>query len=75
MNLYSDYINKFGNIDVDYELALDLIVNQYVKTNIGVHLVYDDDIKAKEEVNGKQVTVGPKLQLKQMLGVGMTYTF
>ena len=75
VNLYSDYINKFGNIDVDYELALDLIVNQYVKTNIGVHLVYDDDIKAKEEVNGKQVTVGPKLQLKQMLGVGMTYTF
>jgi hypothetical protein len=26
----------------------------------GVHVIYDDDIKAKEEVNGKQVTVGPK---------------
>ena len=75
LSLYSDYINQFGNIDVDYDLALDLTVNQYVKTNIGMRLVYDDDIKAKEEVNGKQVTVGPKLQLKQMLGVGMTYTF
>lgn len=75
VNLYSDYINNFGNIDVDYDLTLDLVVNQYVKTNIGAHLLYDDDIKAKEEVDGKQVTVGPKLQLKQMLGVGLTYTF
>jgi uncharacterized protein YutD len=54
LSLYSDYINKFGNIDVDYDLTLEL-VNEYVKTNIGVHVIYDDDIKAKEEVNGKQV--------------------
>ncbi|MCW2120466.1 DUF3078 domain-containing protein [Flavobacterium sp. 7A] len=75
LSLYSDYINKYGNVDVYYDLAIDLIVNQYVRTNIGVHLVYDDDIKAKEEVNGEQITVGPKMQLKQVLGVGMTYTF
>jgi hypothetical protein len=35
------------------------VVNEYVKTNIGLHIIYDDDIK-KEEVNGEQVTVGPK---------------
>jgi hypothetical protein len=75
LSLYSDYINKFGNIDIDYDLVLDLVVNQYVRTNIGLHVVYDDDIKAKEELNGTQVTVGPKMQLKQVLGVGMTYTF
>jgi hypothetical protein len=40
------------------------VVNEYVKTNIGVHVIYDDDIKAKEEVNGKQVTVGPKNTIK-----------
>ena len=75
LSLYSDYINKFGNIDVDYDLTLELVVNEYVKTNIGVHVIYDDDIKAKEEVNGKQVTVGPKTQLKQVLGVGIVYNF
>lgn len=73
--LYSDYINKFGNIDVDCDLSLDLVVNQYVKANIGARVVYDDDIKAKEEVNGTQVTVGPKAQLKQVLGVGLVYAF
>jgi hypothetical protein len=75
LSLYSDYINNFGNIDVDCDLSLDLVVNQYVKANIGARVVYDDDIKAKEEVNGTQVTVGPKAQLKQLLGVGIVYLF
>ncbi|WP_418264093.1 DUF3078 domain-containing protein [Flavobacterium faecale] len=75
LSLYSDYINKYGNVDIDYDLVIALVVNQYVRTNIGLHVIYDDDIKAKEDVAGTQVTVGPKAQLKQVLGVGMTYTF
>lgn len=75
LNLYSDYINNFGNIDIDWQLQLDFIVNKYVRANINTHLIYDDDIKAKEEVDGAQVTVGPKVQLKQMLGVGLIYSF
>ena len=73
--LFSDYINKFGNIDIDYDFKLDMTVNQYVKVNIGARIIYDDDIKAKEEQDGKQVTLGPKLQIRQMLGVGLVYTF
>jgi hypothetical protein len=75
ISLYSDYINKYGNIDVDYEMSMDLVVNEHIKTNIGLRVIYDDDIKAKEQIDGKQVTVGPKTQLKQMLGVGMIYAF
>ena len=75
ISFYTDYINKFGNIDVDWQISLDMTVNEYVKANIGTHIIYDDDIKATEEVNGEQIQVGPKLQLKQMLGVGVTYTF
>lgn len=75
LSLYSDYINRFGNIDVDYDMSMELVVNAYVKTNIGVRIIYDDDIKAKENIEGKQVTVGPKTQLKQVLGVGLVYNF
>ncbi len=75
LTLYTDYINKFGNIDVDWQLQLDMTVNEYVKANIGTHIIYDDDIKATEETGGEVVTVGPKVQLKQMLGVGLSYTF
>jgi hypothetical protein len=75
LSLYSDYINNFGNIDIDWQMQLDLIVNEHVRANIGAHLIYDDDIKAKEEIGGNQVTVGPKVQLKQMLGIGLIYNF
>jgi len=75
LSLYTDYLNNFGNIDVDWQMQLNMVVNQYVRANIGLHLIYDDDIKAKEEIDGEQVTVGPKLQLKQALGIGVIYTF
>jgi hypothetical protein len=66
--LYSDYLNKYGNIDFDWELTFDLKVNKHIKANIGTHLLYDDDVKDKE-------SEGPKIQLKQLLGVGLTYAF
>ena len=75
LSLYSDYINKFGNIDVDWHIQFELIANQYLKANFGLNLIYDDDIKAKEIVNGQQLTVGPKIQLKQMMGIGIVYEF
>ncbi|MGL2987448.1 DUF3078 domain-containing protein [Flavobacterium sp. RSSA_27] len=75
LSLYSDYIHNFGNIDIDWNAQLELVVNKYVKANIGAHLIYDDDIKSKREVNGNQITEGPKAQLKQALGVGIVYEF
>jgi Protein of unknown function (DUF3078) len=75
LSLYSDYINNFGNVDIDWNAQLELVVNKYVKANIGAHLIYDDDIKSKREVNGVQITEGPKVQLKQALGVGIVYEF
>jgi len=75
LTLYTDYLNSFGNVDVNWQFTLDMIVNQYVKANIGANVIYDDDIKATEERDGQLVTVGPKMQLKQMLGVGLSYTF
>jgi hypothetical protein len=75
ITLYTDYLNNFGNVDVNWQLQLDMTVNEYVRANIGTNIIYDDDIKAIEERNGESVTVGPKMQLKQMLGVGLSYTF
>ena len=81
LSLYTDYLNKFGNVDVDYDTKLDLVVNAYVKANVGVHIIYDDDIKTKEDVIDPttgaktQVNAGPKMQLRQVLGVGLVYAF
>ena len=75
LSLYSDYVNRFGNIDVDCDFLVELVVNQYVKANIGAHVIYDDDIKSKREIAGIQVTEGPKTQVRQAIGVGIEYIF
>jgi len=77
LSLYSDYLNKFGNVDVDWQLNLNLDVNDFVKANIGSHLKYDDDVKVREDTNGdgQLEDLGPRVQFKQMLGVGLIYEF
>jgi hypothetical protein len=75
ISFYTDYLNNFGNIDINWQLQLDMTVNEYVKANIGTHIIYDDDIKSTEEIDGVVITGGPKIQLKQILGVGLSYTF
>jgi hypothetical protein len=75
--LYSDYLNKYGNVDINWELNFDLTVNKHITANVGSHVIYDDDVKHKEDINedGNLVAVGPKIQLKQLLGVGLFYSF
>jgi hypothetical protein len=73
--LFADYINRVGNIDIDWQSQLDMQVNDFVKANITLQMIYDDDTKAKKEIDGEQVTVGPRLQLKQVLGIGVVYEF
>lgn len=78
LNVYTDYIRSFGNIDVDWEMNFNLKVNQYIKANIGTHLIYDDDIKFDEVTadDGTIVDSGiPKVQFKQLLGIGFAYEF
>lgn len=75
LTLYTDYLHNFGNIDVDWQFYTDLIVNQYVKANIGCNLVYDEDIDVIKNVNGVNVNEGSKVQLKQVLGIGLEYAF
>lgn len=72
LSLYSDYLNKFGNIDINWEVNLRFKVNEYVVAKLGSHLIYDDDVKIKEEnAEGELVEKGPGIQWKQQLGIGV----
>lgn len=75
LTIFSDYFNRFGNIDVNWQMQLDFVVNKHVRANISAHLIYDDDIKAKEKVGDTMLTVGPKLQIKQAIGIGLIYAW
>src|SRR5690554_3986684 len=78
ISLYSDYLQSFGNVDVDWELNFVLKVNRNINTTLGTHIIYDDDvlfdpIKAED---GTVLNDGrPKIQFKQLFGVGVNYNF
>ena len=78
LNLYTDYIKSFGNVDVDWELTLNMKVNKFISTSLGTQMIYDDDIlfDVVKNDNGTIVDPGtPKIQFKQVLGVGLLYGF
>ncbi len=78
ISLYTDYLRSFGNVDLDWEVNFNLKVNKYINANIGTHLIYDDDIRFDEELaeDGTVINPGePRIQFKQLLGVGLTYAF
>jgi len=62
LNLYSDYLEKTKNIDLDYTLNVQMQVNKYIATNLALQLIYDENA-----VSG--------LQVRQVLGVGLKYAF
>lgn len=43
LNLFSNYLEKPQNVDLDYSLAIVLRVNRYLSANISFQEVYDDD--------------------------------
>ncbi len=76
LELYTDYLNNFGNVDVDWVLTFRFKINKLLEANFRTHLIYDDDIKIKEtNESGDVETLGARVQLKQQLGIGILYSF
>ncbi len=78
INLYTDYIRSFGNIDIDWELSFELKVNDFIQAELGFQLIYDDDIRFDQIIadNGEVLDNGvARLQVRQFLGIGLVYNF
>ena len=57
LGLYSDYLGKAENVDIDYQVTAEMKVNDHITTNLILQLVYDD--------NAVQ-----RLQIREVFGVG-----
>ena len=76
LDFFSNFINNPQNIDIYSDHVLALKANSWLTTTISATLIYDDDItltKNPEEVDGALVPqLGPGLQFKQVLSVGLS---
>jgi hypothetical protein len=67
LGLFSNYLDKPQNIDVNWDLRVNMKINKYLSANLITNMIYDDNIK----IDGKNSLV----QWKQLFGVGFSYKF
>ena len=72
LDLFTAYSDTFGNIDVNWDLMINMKVNKFLTASINTTLVYDDDV---EYVDKEGVNKGVKIQFKEILGIGLAYKF
>ncbi|MEN8118683.1 MAG: DUF3078 domain-containing protein [Bacteroidota bacterium] len=77
LDLFSNYLEKPQNIDIDWNAQINMKVNEFLTANIVTHMIYDDDIDIDIDNNndGEIDESGPRLQFMEMFGVGLTFKF
>lgn len=75
LELFSNYLNKPENIDVNWTTLTTFKVNNFISATLTTQLIYDDDIKVLRTSGDQKGTTGPDVQFKQVLGVGFNYKF
>jgi hypothetical protein len=70
LDLFSNYLDRPQNIDVNFEALVVLKVNKLISTYVGIQTIYDHDILIMDK-DGK---TGPRTQFKQTFGIGLTYS-
>jgi hypothetical protein len=71
LTLFSNYLRNPSHVKVYWNLLIDMKVNKYMSTNFRLNMIYDDEIAITDR-NGN---TGPRLQIKEVLGVGLTFSF
>jgi len=71
LDLFSNYIDNPQRIDINLEAVLMMKVNKYLVTSVTMNLIYDHDIK----ITDKFGNTGPRTQFKEVLAIGLSYSF
>lgn len=77
LDLFSNYLNEPQFIDVNWELLLLFKFNNFLTATINTQLIYDHDIEIGKDTSGDGAAddFGPRIQFKEIVGVGLTFSF
>ena len=82
VRLFSNYLEKPQNVDVDWELNLQKQISWFFTISVNLHVIYDENVLFPVYDNqGEAVTFPdgspkeePRIQIKQFLGVTMSFS-
>jgi hypothetical protein len=71
LSLFTPY-EDMGVTDVNWDLALWFKINEFFSANISTQMIYDQDVNF---VNDAGQSYNSAVQFKEVLGIGLTYSF
>ena len=71
-DFFTPYNKDFGNVDVNWDVLISMKINKVLSATLNMTLKYDNDVKP---FNDEGVERGPKVQFKEILGIGLAYNF
>ncbi|MDR9398230.1 DUF3078 domain-containing protein [Salibacter sp.] len=75
-DFFSNYQENPQNIDITWDVMVNLKVNKWLSANITTNLIYDDDIMVETGTNEMgETTTGPRVQFKEVFGAGLSVNF
>ncbi|NPA36303.1 MAG: DUF3078 domain-containing protein [Chlorobi bacterium] len=72
LGLFSNLTNNPQNVDVNWDFNMKFKVNDWLAATFTLNMIFDDDIKYVEPDG---TVSGARVQLKQIFGFGLNYTF
>ncbi|MGW8314706.1 MAG: DUF3078 domain-containing protein [Bacteroidales bacterium] len=83
LRLFSNYLDKPQNIDVDWEMLLDRKINWFFTIRLNLHLIYDDNVRFAVLDSEDNPVLNPdgsekkvaRTQFKEFLGLSVLFQF
>jgi hypothetical protein len=83
LRLFSNYLNKPQNIDVDWELNITQKINWFFTIRFNLHVIYDDDVRFPVFDENDQPIMNPDgtakkvadMQFKEFVGLSLQFKF
>ena len=80
IDLFSNYLEDPQNVDVSWETLLGLKINKFLVVSFNIHLIYDDNTLSQIDRDGNGTVEateppGPRVQFKEIFGVGFSFKF
>ena len=83
LQLFTNYINKPQNIDIDWEMIVSAKLNWFTDVRLNTHLIFDDDTKTPTYDKENKPVMGPdnqikktaRVQFKELLGFSFIFRF
>ena len=72
VDFFIPYNKQFGNVDMNWDVLINMKINKYLNATLNTTLKYDNDVKT---INDEGENAAPKFSSKIILGIGVTYNF